>query len=140
VGDPSVEGKIFSAVTGRDVDEEGFYLIGERIFNLRRAIALRERGGRESDTIPESMFTAGLGESGDNPKCLAPGKNGEVICLKGAVVDREKFERMKDEYYQLRGWDISTGLQTRSKLEALKLHDAAGDLAQRGLLGDEVIP
>jgi aldehyde:ferredoxin oxidoreductase len=41
---------------------------------------------------------------------------------------------MKDEYYQLRGWDVATGLQTKSKLEELGLDEVAKDLDQRGLM------
>jgi len=139
VGDPSLESKVFSAVTGKEVDEEGLYRIGERIFNLQRAILAREgHRGRESDTIPEAFFTIPLHEAAariyNNPDCLAPGKDGEVISRKGAVVDREKFERMKDEYYQLRGWDVATGLQTKTKLEELGLQDIVKDLEQRGLI------
>jgi aldehyde:ferredoxin oxidoreductase len=40
---------------------------------------------------------------------------------------------MKGEYYELRGWDVETGLPTRTKLEELQLHDVADDLAGRGL-------
>jgi aldehyde:ferredoxin oxidoreductase len=69
-----------------------------------------------------------------NPECLAPGRNGEVISRKGAVVDRAAFERMKDEYYDLRGWDVATGLQTRSRLEDLALPEVARDLEGRGLV------
>jgi aldehyde:ferredoxin oxidoreductase len=45
----------------------------------------------------------------------------------GAVVDREKFEKMKDEYYQLRGWDVESGLQTKAKLMELGLEDIIKD-------------
>jgi aldehyde:ferredoxin oxidoreductase len=30
---------------------------------------------------------------------------------------------MKSEYYQLRGWDKATGLQTKAKLKELGLQD-----------------
>ena len=43
------------------------------------------------------------------------------------------FEEVKREYYQLRGWDATSGLQTKAKLEALGLGDIAEDLVQRGL-------
>jgi aldehyde:ferredoxin oxidoreductase len=69
-----------------------------------------------------------------SPEFLVPGKDGEVISREGAVVDRDEFERMKDEYYQLRGWDIATGFQTKSKLEELGLEDIAADLEQRELI------
>jgi len=51
------------------------------------------------------------------------------------VVDRDQFEKMKDEYYEIRGWDIATGLPTRRTLEGLGLKDVADDLERRGLLG-----
>ncbi len=69
-----------------------------------------------------------------NPECLAPGRDGETISRKGAVVEPEKFERMKDEFYRLRGWDVATGLQTRARLSELGLEDVVDDLAQRGLV------
>ncbi|MBL7210069.1 MAG: hypothetical protein ISS52_08220 [Dehalococcoidia bacterium] len=51
-----------------------------------------------------------------------------------AVVDRQEFERMKDEYYRPRGWDVATGLQTRGKLQELGLEDITDDLERRGLI------
>ena len=135
VGDPSVESKILSAITGEEVDEEGLYRIGERVFNLQRAIHVREgHKGRESDQIPEAFFTTPLKGHAMNPNAQAPGKEGEITSRIGMVVDRAEFERMKDEYYQLRGWDVATGLQTRTKLEELGLQEIAQGLEQRGLV------
>ena len=135
VGDPGVESRLLSAVTGAEVDEQGLYRIGERVFNLQRAILVREgHQGRESDVLPEPFYTKPLKFGTLNPECLAPGKDGEVISRKGAVVERDRFEQMKDEYYPLRGWDVATGLQTRAKLKELGLSEVAGDLEQRGLL------
>ena len=135
VGDPTLESKIVSAVTGKELDEEGLNGIGERVFNLQRAILVREgHKGRESDRLPEQAYTVPLEYEIQDPQLLMPGKDGEVICLKGAVVDREAFERMKDEYYELRRWDVATGLQTRATLEELELEDVAQDLGQRGLI------
>ena len=38
----------------------------------------------------------------------------------GAVIDREKFDGMKDEYYELRGWD-GEGVPNGATLERLGL-------------------
>jgi aldehyde:ferredoxin oxidoreductase len=134
IGDPTVESRLFSAITGREVGEEGLYRVGERVFNLQRAILIREgHRGRQDDTLPEAFFNTPLSAATMNPECLAPGRDGETISRKGAVVEPEKFERMKDEFYQLRGWDVATGLQKRAKLVELGLEDIAADLAQRGL-------
>ena len=134
MGDPTLESGILSAVTGRDVDEEGLYRIGERVFNLQRAILSREgHAGREADVLPGPFYSRPLRWSVQDAECLAPGKDGETISRKGAVVDREQFERMKDEYYELRGWDVATGLQNKAKLRELGLGEVADDLGNRGL-------
>ena len=135
VGDPTVESKILSAITGNEIDEDGLYRIGERIFNVQRAILAREgHRGRECDRISEYNYTKPLKFDLHNPELLSPGKGDEVVSKKGAVLDREKFEEVKDEYYSLRGWDVSTGLQTRPKLEELGLKDVVEDLERRGLI------
>lgn len=134
LGDPAIESKIYSAVVGKEVDEEGLYRIGERVFNLQRAILVREgHRGKEADKLPEFSYTIPLQFTEHNPECLLPGKGGKTITRKGAVVEKDKFESMRDEYYYLRGWDVASGLQTASKLEQLELKDVAEDLAQIGL-------
>ncbi len=65
---------------------------------------------------------------------IAAGIYWEVISRKGEVIDRDKFEKMKDEYYALRGWDVATGLQTRAQMEEFDLGDIADDLEKRNLL------
>lgn len=136
IGDSAVESKILSAVTGKDVDEQGLYRIAERVFNLQRAILVREgHRGREDDTLPEVCFSQPLDCSWFNPESLLPGTDGEIISRKGSVVDRERFEDMKEEYYRLRGWNVETGLQTGSKLQELALPDIAEDLEKRTLVG-----
>jgi aldehyde:ferredoxin oxidoreductase len=135
IGDPTLESKMLSAVTGDDRDEEELYRVGEMVFNLQRAIHVREgHRGREFDTLDESFHTRPLRTVGLNPDCKAPGKDGETISRKGEVVDRDKFEAMKGEYYELRGWDVATGLQTKSKLKELGLSDIVSDLERRNLI------
>ena len=129
VGDPTIESRILNAVTGMDIDEKGYYLTGERIFNLQRAIQTKEgRVGRRDDIIDEFNFTEGIEtEEGFfgmfNPEFMLPGPKGELISRKGKVVERDKFEKMMDEYYSIRGWDVKTGLQKKEKLEKLSLSD-----------------
>ncbi|MFO8102449.1 MAG: aldehyde ferredoxin oxidoreductase N-terminal domain-containing protein [Dehalococcoidia bacterium] len=136
VGDPTLESKLLSAVTGNEVDEEGLRRIGERVFNLQRAILVREgRGGREGDILSDLSYDVPLNYDISNPQCLVPGRDGEVVSRKGEVVDPARFEQMKDEYYQLRGWDVTTGLQRKAQLEELDMGDVARDLGERNLLG-----
>ena len=135
VGDPSLEGRFFSAITGQETDEFGLSRMGERVFNLQRAILAREgHRGRRSDALPEYNFTTPLKFDVLNPQMLVPGPDGNPVSRKGMTVDREEFERIKGEYYQYRGWDAVTGRQTRRKLEELDLADVAAELESAGLL------
>jgi aldehyde:ferredoxin oxidoreductase len=134
VGDPTLESTVVSVVTGKEIDEHGLYRMGERAFNLQRAILVREgHEGRKSDTLPEACYTTPLTSEARNPECLVPGEEGQVVSKKGAVFDRGKFENIKEEYYELRGWDIATGLLKTEMLEGLGLQEIAQDLEQRGL-------
>ena len=92
-------------------------------------------GGRKGDTLPDSLFTEPVESTFFDPECMVPGKNGELISRRGAVIDRAAFEKLKDEYYKLRGWEVSSGLQTKQRLTELGLHDVAEDLDRRGLIG-----
>lgn len=135
VGDPTIESQICAAVTGLDIDEQGLYDVGERVYNLQRAILTREgRKGREFDTLREFNFTLPFKGEFGNPQGLVPGKDGEPHSRIGQVVDRDEFERMKDEFYALRGWDVATGFQKRATLEAMGLGDVADGLESDGLL------
>jgi aldehyde:ferredoxin oxidoreductase len=137
VGDPTLESQICSAVTGREVDEEGLYRIGARVFNLQRAILIREGWqGRAGDALDEYEFSspASQMEALGNPEALIPGKDGQTMSRQGLVVDRKQFEEMKDEFYTLRGWDIKTGLQKKTTLEELDLADVAETMEAGGFL------
>jgi len=50
---------------------------------------------------PERLFTQG---SSEGPS-------------KGQTVDRDAFEKMLNEYYDLAGWDILTGIPTEEKVK-----------------------
>lgn len=134
MGDPALESKLFSAVTGIDTDEAGLHQYGERVFNLQRAILLREGWKpKESDKPEEFNFTMPVEKSINNPQMIVPGPGEEILSIKGSVLDRDKFENMRDEYYRLRGWDPKTGLQKTETLERLDLADVAQELKQEGL-------
>jgi len=134
VGDSTLESQILSAVTGREVDEQELNGMGERVFNLQRAIMVRDgHRGREDDRIPEEWHSAPLKRGAMDPECLVPGPSGEVTSRIGAVVDREEFEAAKDQYYRIRGWDVATGLQRVDALCHLGLEDVARHLQEKGL-------
>ena len=130
-----IPSQIFSAITGWELDEAELDRIGERIFNLQRAVMLRQGwGGRGGDTLMNYYYEEPLQYLNFDPECKVPGRDGEAASRKGAVVDREAFENMKSEYYGLRGWDVESGFPTAARLKELQLEDVADDMDKRGLL------
>jgi len=124
VGDPDLEGKIFTAVTGIDAAELGDY--AECIFNMQRFIMVRE-GHRvpEDDFPPEFNFSEPLETNPMGMPVVVPGPGAEPLDVTGNVLDREKFTEMLMEYYSLRGWDEMTGLPTKETLAKLGMEDLA---------------
>ena len=125
LGDPQLEAKIFSAVTGVDGDELDVY--AERITNLQRMIMIRE--GLEvpqADFPPDYNFTEPLDSIPNSVLEMVPGPEDEPVSIKGTILDKDKFKGMLKEYYHLRGWDEKTG---RPQPETLKV------LGQEDLLG-----
>lgn len=140
MGDPTLVPQFFHAVTGKAMSENDYLRLGERSFNLQRLIQGREgRVGRQEDTLSEFNFTEPVEKSEAvfgmfNPDFKLPGPGNEIVVRKGKTLDRAKFEKMKDEYYQLRGWDVGTGLQTSKKLKELGLGSLCEETAKKGLL------
>jgi len=132
VGDPTLESRLFTAVTGIDADEKSLHQYGERIFNLQRAILLREGWRPLVDDVPgEFNFTQPVYYVFMNPEVIVPGQGKAVISRKGQVLDREVFETMRKEFYELRGWDPETGRQKAKTLERIGLSDVLQDLKHR---------
>jgi aldehyde:ferredoxin oxidoreductase len=69
-----------------------------------------------------------------NPDLEFPGPGDEIITRRGATMGRTEFERMKDDYYRLRGWDVASGLQKKEQLEKLGLNFVCSTLDELGLL------
>ncbi|MGE5623522.1 MAG: aldehyde ferredoxin oxidoreductase C-terminal domain-containing protein, partial [Methanocella sp.] len=98
--------------------------VGERIFNLHRALTIRDWNTVEMrakhDTVPEWAFNW--------PEDKAPFTPGHYKMEKADV------EVAKDMFYEVLGWDKQTGSPTRATLERLGLKSVADDLAKKGLL------
>lgn len=110
--DAEMPTRLFNLVTGKDWEIDKLLKVSERVRNLERMFDVRQGLRRADDTLPKKFF--------EQP--LSKGK------FKGEVMDKEKFEQMKDEYYDLRGWDKETGIPTREKLEELGLGDVADEV------------
>ncbi|MCX8043777.1 MAG: hypothetical protein N3B18_06600 [Desulfobacterota bacterium] len=137
IGDPALEAKLFSAVTGIPLEESDYLAFGERAVNLQRAVALREgKNGRIDDRLNTFHFTDPIEHEEGligvfNPDLEFPGPNGTIVCIKGRTFDEAAFERMKDEYYRLRGWDVATGLPYEQTLRVHGLDFVCKELAEK---------
>ncbi|UCD86231.1 MAG: aldehyde ferredoxin oxidoreductase family protein [Desulfobacterales bacterium] len=98
--------------TGWDFDVNDFRKTGERVYNLVRAYNVREGQTRAHDILPDRLH--------DEPLPEGPGK--------GMVLSREKLNMYLDTYYDLRGWDKTTGKPTREKLSELGFENLIGDV------------
>jgi aldehyde:ferredoxin oxidoreductase len=101
--------RLFNLATGKQWDVEQVLKVSERVRNVERMFDVRQGVLRKNDTLPNKIFNEPL-------------KRGP---FKGEVMDRKKFEQMKDEYYELRGWDKETGIPKQETLVALGLEDLA---------------
>jgi len=135
VGDPTIESRIFHAATGIEIDDADLNKYGERIFNLQRAILLREGLQPEKDDFPaEFNFTNPVKEIYLNPDVIVPGRGEEVISRKGQTLDRKTYDRMLKEFYKIRGWNPESGLQRTDILGSQRLSDIAQDLNKIDLI------
>jgi aldehyde:ferredoxin oxidoreductase len=137
VGDSTLDSQLLSAVIGKEIETSELEHIAERIFNLNRALVLTEwKKGREDDRLPESLFIEREEPIMDvfgmhNPDLLLPGAGNEIISRKGKAVEKNNFELMLDEYYELRGWDKTTGLLKKEKLKELDLSEVIEHLSKK---------
>ena len=122
VGDPNLEGEIFTAVTGIAASELDTY--GERVFNMQRIIRVREGHRIPEDDYPiEINFTTPMETNVHGRKIMRPGPGAKPVDATGNVLARDKYTAMLKEYYQIRGWDEKTGLPTSETLAKLGMED-----------------
>ncbi|MFC1901865.1 aldehyde ferredoxin oxidoreductase family protein [Chloroflexota bacterium] len=113
---PTHLSRLYSACTGWDTTPEDIMRSGEKVFTLLKVYNVRQGLTRKDDTWPSRFFTEPLPEGPS----------------KGTVLSKNTIERLLDEYYELRGWDIKTGLPTKEKLIELGLGDVVTELISLG--------
>ena len=112
-----VGAELFSLATGMQVDEKEMHKIVDRIWTLERAFIVREGVTRKDDFLVGRMMEEPIH---GGPK-------------DGLALDRKKWEKMLDEYYELCGFD-KNGIHSRASLERLGLKDVAEELERIGKL------
>ena len=98
--------EIVESATGWESSLFELMSLGERTTTLARMVLAREGFTREDDMLPDRLFQPLEGGS-----------------LKGQYLDREKFEKALDYYYEMMGWDISTGMPRDARLYQLNIAD-----------------
>lgn len=111
--------QVFEVVTGKSVSADTLLDIGARIHNVEKAFNTLHAGFGRCDDYPPSRFF-------ELPISGGP--------YRGAVLERDGYDLMLDEYYRAHGWDTRTGWQTRKCLEDLGLADVAAKLREVGRL------
>lgn len=106
VGSWDIRRRLLSAVTGMKIDsdeKENEYI--DRIWMLERCIGARQGQTKDDDWMYDCIF--------------------EDPSYKDWGLDRDKLRAAIDQYYEIRGIDVATGLPKRSTLERLGLKDVA---------------
>ncbi|MFN4132900.1 MAG: aldehyde ferredoxin oxidoreductase family protein [Candidatus Hadarchaeales archaeon] len=100
--------RILALVTGWNLSARDLVMVGERIYNVERLIAVRDGISRKDDTLPPRLLEESTPE--------LPGKN----------IGRENLAKMLDDYYGVRGWD-EDGVPRREKLIELQIPELLGE-------------
>jgi len=93
--------ELLNLATGFDYDKEEYLKTGERIWNLTKIFNVKNGFSRKDETMPDRIFE-------------------EKLEIDEAKLSKKEFEKMMDEYYEMRGWD-ENGIPTREKLRELDL-------------------
>ncbi|KYK27743.1 MAG: hypothetical protein AYK19_21295 [Theionarchaea archaeon DG-70-1] len=93
--------ELLNTATGFEYTKETYMRTGERIWNLTKMFNVKNGITRKDETMPERIMKENLEKD-------------------EAHIGEERFEKMLDEYYELRGWDAN-GIPTKEKLKELNL-------------------
>lgn len=94
--------------TGLEMTPKEIWDVAERCYNIERLFNIREGLTRKDDWLVDRYF--------DEPTPLG------IPAARGQVIDREKFTKMIDEYYEHHGWD-KNGVPTKATLKRLGLDE-----------------
>lgn len=112
--------ELYTAATGIKMTANELRVAADRIWNLYKALNVREGQSRKDDRPPAQWFEPYKDEVG------------ELVYLKDYMGERfltpDLLERLLDDYYDERGWDVKRGIPSREKLMSLGLEFAVEDL------------
>lgn len=124
VGDPNMEAKIFSAVTGVNKTGDDLDKDGIRAWMLQRVYTMRQLGSsnmrKDHDLVPGWIYT--------DPKDRKPFTKGTVR------MDPDDINKSFDIFFEQVGCDIETGVPTTDTLKAYRLDFVIPVLQKEGLI------
>ncbi len=103
---------IYSAATGIEVTPEELKKRGERAFNLSKMINVREGFSRKDDRCSNIWLT---------PRQTPDGPRPIMDYYRKREISKEDIDRLLDDYYKERGWDVEEGIPSQRKLAELGL-------------------
>lgn len=115
---PKLMADLFSAAVGIPCSEEMAMKLGQKIVTMERCFNTREGASRKDDLLPKRLMTEPLKDVTDRPN----------------VNSLEVMNPLLDRYYDMHGWDVTSGRPTRAVLEAYGLKAWADELEKLGYL------
>jgi len=112
--------ELYSAATGWETTIDDLKRTATRILNVEKAFNLLHTNFDRKDDYPTRR---------DLEEPIPGGPK------KGWKLDRERWDSLLDQYYEMHNWDKKTGFPTRKCLEDLDLNEIANDLEKAGKLG-----
>ncbi|MDI6707348.1 MAG: aldehyde ferredoxin oxidoreductase C-terminal domain-containing protein, partial [Bacillota bacterium] len=103
----------YNAATGRDLSVTELQDAAMRMLNIEKVFNYIHAGFERKDDYPPSR----------DMEEAVPSEP-----LKGFKLEKEKWDALLDEYYNMHGWDKETGLPKRCTLEKMGLEHIADDL------------
>jgi aldehyde:ferredoxin oxidoreductase len=115
--------ELYSATTGFETSPDKLRQADERVWNLFKAINVREGFSRKDDRVPPRWLEPIKTARGEKP----------LLDCKGSPLSLWDVEKLLDDYYEERGWDVQTGVPTKQKLISLGLNHVVDDFEKSGL-------
>ena len=109
----------YSALTGIEITPQELKAKGEKIINLYKLLNVREGFSRRDDMPPKALL---------KPIQTPDGEQALTDYYRTRVYTRDDLEKLLDEYYKDRGWNVKTGIPTKKKLNSLSLKEFTKDL------------
>jgi aldehyde:ferredoxin oxidoreductase len=112
--------RLYNAASGDELTAGELIQRGERISNIAKLVNVREGFDRKDDKAPEVWF---------RPMDSPEGKIEMHDYFKTKRITGEDVEKLLDDYYEERGWDVRRGIPTEEKLKELGLEEYSGALS-----------